>query len=241
MNLNNLLTAKKILPFILKAQSADDRKLKQLRRQLIGLLDEIGHKNFVTIAADILKNNFKVEGCNDARIPLKRIFAISLDELEEALLGKEYNLPKGHPLSALSCDHKDNIKKLKALNSKLGINGLGPLKDYYAELDSHIRKEEEILFPTVERYGMKEHPENLREEHKEFRRIITQAIEALSGSQDKSNLIEKAVAGFREKFIPGISNHIFRETFIFYPAALEFIDDAAEWENIKREFNLVSV
>ena len=229
MGINDLLIVKKILPIILKAQSADSEGLRQLRRQLIVILDEVGHKNFVTIAADVLKNNFKVEGCNDARVPLKRIFAVSLKELEMDLASQSYNLSESHPLVFLTSDHKDNIEKLKALDLSVK-NGPAKAKDfisYYKDLDLHIRKEEEVFFPVLEACGMKEHPDNLKDEHKGFREILIEVTE-------KQNL-----SRFSDKFVPDICNHIFRETYIFYPAALEFIADKKQWDKIKEGFSLV--
>lgn len=226
--MNKLVIVKKILPIILKAQTANETGLKELRQKLIKLLEEIGAKQFVSVTAEILKNNFRVEGCNDARIPLKRIFAISLEELQEVLPKKKYNLDEEHPIFILSQDHTDNIEKLKKLSNSLDKleknSSAEEIKDYYTELDLHIRKEEEILFPALEKNGMKEHPDNLREEHKGFRKIF-------------SELNEGNFAKLEDEFIPAISNHIFREAFIFYPAALEFIADTDGWEHIKKEFN----
>ena len=241
---------KKILPIIFKAQSANDDDLRLLRHGLFEILDKIGPKRFVTMAAEILKNNFQIEGCNDVSMPLKLIFAIPLEELEEELSKKEYNLPREHPLVILSEDHKDSIKKLKVLRFSLGglnlnkettpeaiNNKLKQVKDYYAELDLHIRKEEEMLFPVLEKNGMQEHPGNLREEHKGFRELLSKIIEMFKDfTTEKFDLVIEEVRKSKERFITDISNHIFRETYIFYPAALEFITDVNEWGIIKKGF-----
>ena len=251
INLNNFQVINKILPIILKSRGANDDGLRLLRHKLFEILDDIGPKRFVTIAAGVLKNNFKIKGCNDARVPLKAIFKVSLGELEEVLLNKDYGLSEEHPLSILCRDHRDNIDRLKALSSALGeikedvkherlLNVLKISKDYYAELDSHIRKEEDVLFPVLDKYGMKEHPDNLREEHKNFRQINLEAIEVLEGLvREEPNPEVAKITKFKEKFIPDISNHIFRETYIFYPAAIEFIDSADQWEEIGRGFRAI--
>jgi uncharacterized protein (DUF2249 family)/DUF438 domain-containing protein len=243
--IQDLRLAKTLANIILKAGHTNEDGLKSLRKELISILDRNGAKRFVTVAARILKNDFHIEGCNDARIPLKRIFAIPLEELEQALLDKEYRLPVEHPISILSRDHKDNIGKLKRLNCTLSeidarpakiADALKEIKDYYAELDSHIRKEEEVLFPVLDKHGMKEHPDNLKTEHKGFREVLSGTIESLQiPVSGKMGIVAEK---FRAKFVPGISNHIFRETYIFYPAALEFIKDTGEWDKIEKEFNL---
>lgn len=162
-------------------------------------------------------------------------------------------LPGEHPLAMLSTDPKDNIKKLKALRFSLGrlnLNKETPpaaikdkfkqAQDYYAELDLHIRKEEDMLFAALEGNGMREHPQSLREEHKDFREILTKIIEALKiFSPGNHDLAIEEIRKSKEKFIADISNHIFRETFIFYPAALGFITEASRWEEIREGFRRI--
>lgn len=248
MKIDTIKASEKFIDIVLKAARSDKNSSKLLRRALIGLLNKIGPKNFVTLTADILKNRLRIEGCNDVRTPLKGIFAISLGELEKAIYDKEYNLPQEHPISFLSKDHKDNVNKLKTLNSALekiskdafftkAQNEIKAVKDYYTELDSHIRKEEEILFPALEASGMKEHPESLREEHKAFRALLSEVSEGLESSTAEGfTSAIKSSKIFVEKFTPEICNHIFRETYIFYPAALEFITSDDQWEKIKEGF-----
>ena len=238
----------KFISLIHEAQGADDKKLKELRKKFIRALGIIGAKQFVTIMADILKDNFHIQGCNDARVPLKSIFNISLDELEDSLLSKDYRLPKEHPLSGLSRDHIDNIKKLKALSDifnaiqrtdsyEIIVRQKKDIEAYYAELDAHIRKEEEVFFPALEDAGMKEHPEVLKEEHKKFRQIFTDIFSFLKiPMQDDFYLI---VEKFQKEFIPAIANHVFRETYVFYPAALEFIADKEGWIKIEEGFDRI--
>lgn len=243
MNKINLSLSEQFMKLIKEAEGANNNKLRFLRKKFIFAVDKIGAKQFVTIMADILKNKFCIEGCNDARIPLKRIFAVSLDELEGALSNKEYALPYGHPVLTLSKDHKENLKKLKMLNSffeNMDAEGccnniLNKTKDYFSELDLHIKKEEEILSPLLEKYGMKEHPDNLKEEHKSFRQILSELVDVFE-KNIKNDFVDK-IQKFKDKFISDISNHIFRETYVFYPAALEFIVDKKEWEKIKEGFS----
>lgn len=241
----NLEIAGSFINLIHQAQGADGNKLKALRKQFVEAVDKIGARQFVDVMADILKDNFKMEGCNDARIPLKGIFRIPLEELEAALARKAYGLPEGHPLSELSLDHQDNIKKLSALydifkqvrrddSYKKIIGKKKDIEDYYAELDRHIKKEEEVFFPALEEAGMKEHPENLRQEHKKFRQIFSDIFAFLNNPIEAD--FQRIVESFRSEFVPDIANHVFREAYIFYPAALEFIKEDNEWTKVAKGF-----
>lgn len=241
----NPAITEKFISLIHEAQGADSDKLKELRKKFLRALGLIGAKQFVNIMADILKDNFNIQGCNDARIPLKSIFNISLDELKDSLLNKDYRLSKGHPLSGLSQDHIDNIKKLKALSDNFSaiqrtdsydalVRQEKDIEAYFSELDAHIRKEEEVFFPALEEAGMKEHPGVLKEEHKKFRQIFTDIFSFLKiPMQDDFYLI---VERFRKEFVGALCNHVFRETYIFYPAALEFIQEDSQWVAIGDKF-----
>ena len=248
MAVMNLDLARNFIGLINEARGADPAKLKALRKKFTQAVDIVGAKQFVNIMANILQDNFHIQGCNDARIPLKSIFNVSLDELSESLAVKDYGLDKGHPLSRLSQDHIDNIKKLQALNALFSplkpgdsyekiIGKKKDIEEYYAELDTHIRKEEEVFFPALEEAGMKEHPEVLKEEHKKFRQIFTDTFAFLNSP--KQNNFYATVEKFRVEFIPALSNHVFRETYVFYPAALEFIADKEEWGKISAGFSRI--
>lgn len=250
---NKILTDR-FTKIILQAQKADVEGLLGLRKKIMKAVGAFGARQFVTVMAQALKDNFNIEGCNDARIPLKRIFSISLDELDAELSSHKYNLSEDHPISILSADHKESLRKLKALRHDLGrINlnretpsekikdRLNQAKDYYRELDSHIRKEEEVLFPELEKAGMQEHPQNLKEEHKKFREVLSNVIKILEednreGQDSSIGEVDK----LKEEFISDMGNHIFRETYIFYPAALEFITKNEQWDAIKQDFKAIS-
>ncbi|OGW93242.1 MAG: hypothetical protein A3G36_01220 [Omnitrophica bacterium RIFCSPLOWO2_12_FULL_45_13] len=109
----------KFIGFIKTASTANKEELKSLRRMVVAVVETIGAKNFVTLTADILKKDLYIEGCNDMRQPLKRIFTISLEELRQDLSNDIYAGLGEHPIHLLSIDHRDNIERLAALNSSL--------------------------------------------------------------------------------------------------------------------------
>lgn len=219
---------------------------------VIAVVETIGAKNFVTLTADILKKDFCIEGCNDMRQPLKRIFTISLKELQEDLSKDIYVKLGEHPIHLLSVDHRDNIERLIALNSSLKAadnisyeeiqSKFDQFDTYRNELELHIKKEEEVLFSLLEKRGMAEHPNSLKAEHKEFKEILAEASDEFKGAiAKKLTLKRESFTKFIKEFIPAISNHIFRETHIFYPAALEFVTDKGQWDDVRKGFGLVRI
>jgi DUF438 domain-containing protein len=222
---NKILTDR-FTKIILQAQKADAQGLLSLRKRIMKAVGTFGARQFVTITAQVLKDNFNIEGCNDPRITLKRIFSISLEELEGDLSKTKNFLPKSHPIYLLSEDHRESVRKLRALD----FYKENEVNDFHKELSFHIKKEEEVLFPALEKNGMNEHPESLRNEHKEFKDMLSKIPGA--SMEEKTRL--------KEKFISAVANHIFRETHIFYPAALEFIIKKSAWDEIRQRFDSVA-
>lgn len=238
--------------FIKTASTADEGGLKSLRRMVVAVVGTIGAKNFVTLTADILKNDFCIEGCNDMRQPLKRIFTISLEDLRQDLSKDIYIKLGEHPIHLLSADHRDNIERLTALDSALdkigdvsneGLRGIhDEFNSYHNELELHIKKEEEVLFPLLEARGMAEHPDSLKKEHKEFREILAEASNVfIDAAEKRLSPKSEGFTKFKTVFIPAVSNHIFRETHIFYPAALEFVTDKGEWNDVLKGFGQIQI
>jgi len=229
----------KLRNIITKAEGAREAELKAIREELMSVIEQVGARKFVDSTAELLDEEFKIEGCNDPRVPLKKIFNISLKELEEILDGKEYSLNSDQPILDLLGEHKKDVQLIKSLKESFSRNEdevIEKIKEYYKRVDNHILKEEEALFPRLEEKGMDEHPENLREEHQEFRAKLVNYVELLQASGDG---FEEAKDGFINNFIPAMANHMFRESFIFYPATLEFISDDQEWTKIKRSFRAI--
>lgn len=242
-------TAVKLTGFIGRAVGADAAEMKQLRAMFVNTVTEMGPRNFVETMAAVLSDVLKSPGCDDVKLPLKKIFNVSLQELSENLERKHFHLPAEHPVALLNRDHSASVLQLRELDALFASmrpsdvrREMVAVKDrfdaYYAELDRHIRKEEEVLFPELSAAGMNEHPGVLKEEHKNFHRWCTDIKNVVT--HELWDSAAQVVEAWRNGFVPAICNHIFRETNIFYPAALEFITEKSEWEAIAGRFGRIS-
>lgn len=242
-------TAEKLTGLIGNAANANAEELKRLRGMFVDTVGEIGPRNFVEAMAAILSEVLKSPGCDDVKLPLKRIFNISLQELSEILEKKRFHLPDSHPISLLGRDHVESIRRLRELDAFFAsvhppdlqqkmASVRGQFNAFFTDLDRHIRKEEEVLFPELSAAGMKEHPDVLKEEHKNFRRWCADLENVVA--HKLSNNVAQVIETWRSGFVPAICNHIFRETNVFYPAALEFITAERDWKSIAERFSRIS-
>ncbi len=228
-----------IKKLITRAQGATEDELAVIRKELIGDLKKFGARTFVDTTEDLLDEEFQLEGCNDPRIPLESIFTVSLSELEDYLDRKELELTSGHPISGLFREHVTNVDRLQALKRDFEVGGgesIDKLKYYYKKLDLHALKEEQALFPKLEERGLRKYTETSREEHEVLKEDLVGVIKLVQDDDDEYRVAEKR---FTEDFIPVMSKHLFRESFILYPSASDYIQDEQEWEKLERELGVM--
>lgn len=60
--LNKILTTR-FTKIILQAQKADVQGLLDLRKKIMKAVGTLGARQFVTVTAQVLKDNFNIEGC----------------------------------------------------------------------------------------------------------------------------------------------------------------------------------
>ncbi len=168
---------------------------------------------------------------------------VHLDVFKEALDEDDINVEPWHPLHILIEEHRDILNKSKALRdvaSKIGrgkygeeeVKRLSSLIDYFELVESYFSKEENVLFPYLERHGLVQPPAIMWKEHdevRELRRKLGTAIRNLKDGQSNTN--ELAI-GISEIF----SNHIYKEHKILFPSSLKLLSEK-EWEEVRTQFD----
>jgi len=107
----------------------------------------------------------------------------------------------------------------------------------FTDADKHYVREENILFPIVEKHGITEPPaimwmehDQIREQKKNLHKLIAD-LNALSFETFKQVLwdITKSLSNL-------LSNHFYKENNILFPAAMSVVTEA-EWIDVRREFD----
>ncbi len=173
--------------------------------------------------------------------------AVFRDQLEKQKL----EVPDGHPLSILVEEHKAMLQLAEKLNAIADKMEKVTNKDYVAEelrdldhvsanlIDSekHYLREENVLFPTLEKHGITEPPaimwmdhNEIREKKKQLNRLVG-TVNDLDFESFKAELAETAKS--LNNLLP---NHFRKENNILFPTALQVITNE-EWKQSKKEFN----
>ena len=161
---------------------------------------------------------------------------------------KIQNLPEGHMIDTLQKEHEKILSfldKLEAANQRIQKMGeyrveekewedLKHITEHLIGAEPHHQREEQILFPELEKRGVFGPPQVMKKEHEDLRthkheleRLITE-ISALDFNDLKKQLDVNA------KFLVfNLRDHIFKEDNILYPTALEVITESEIWQEIK--------
>jgi len=196
----------------------------------------------------VLEQELIREGISHEEIR-KSLCDIHLEVLKDRLLAQRQEVSPPHPVHTFMQEHEmivQNLNELGSLLEKLkGINSFGEFASYgeklkdiahhLVEAESHHQREEEVLFPQLEKHDIAEPPKIMKMDHAEFRQRKKELYQIAhnpgqySFSEFKAKVIELGEYLARE-----LESHIFKEDNILYQIALQVLNQQ-EWEQVKKE------
>jgi len=183
------------------------------------------------------------------REEIRRLCDVHLAVFQESLDKQKMDVEDGHPLHTFMEEHKiflqdteelkEIVQNLKPADSpKSAQENLLRLADtaqHLAEKESHNVREENVLFPFLEKHGITEPPTIMWTEHNEMREKMKELSGIIHSSHDTAwaqfvSQLETIV----NEISDALSSHIYKENNILYPAALSAISKE-EWPMIRSE------
>lgn len=165
---------------------------------------------------------------------------------------KEENLaPAGHPIHILLEEHRVLLEfagKLRdaakgivdakdpdAFNEEL--KKLSQITEHFKASASHYLREENVLFPYLEKHGITQPPVVMWIEHDKIREIEKELFELVDkydnmAFRDFTEQLDSVSLSLADM----LSSHFDKENNILYTAALRVIEEG-EWNEIRREFD----
>jgi len=169
------------------------------------------------------------------REELLKVCDVHMAALRAALERSEPTTPPWHPVHILMEEHKhqlalaDELRKLSA-EGEAASQKLEELTQELAEAESHYLREENVLFPYLEKHGISEPPAVMWMEHDRIRGLKKRLGGALAAG-DFSEVASLALA-----LAETLAAHFAKENKILFPTALRVIGEA-EWGAIRAEFD----
>ncbi len=159
-------------------------------------------------------------------------------------------LAPGHVIHTLVSEHEmilhflDELEKLNQAAQKMAdyssnkdeVKKVMHIAEHLIGAEPHHQREEEVLFPEVEKRGVSGPPQVMRMEHEDLRRRKHELME-ISETVDKLdfNTFRKRLDATARFIVLTLRDHIFKENNILYPMALQVIPDKNSWYKMKTE------
>jgi len=230
---------KRRLKELIKALHAGARP-DEVKEEFKEVLEGIGSLEISRVEEELIEEGMPAE-------EIRRLCDVHLAVFRESLEKPRSEVPLGHPIYILLKEHElvtgfvkeitpllprvEQAQDFEAIKNEL--SRVGGILRHLQEYEKHKVREENSLFPYLEKHGVTRPPAIMWTEHEEQRKEIKEASQTLEN---------KEVLGFKEfqeKLLPQLRNlahlildHFYKEENILFPAALKLIDEP-EWREIK--------
>lgn len=185
------------------------------------------------------------------REEVQRLCDIHLAVFRETLEKAGPIAPTGHPINILMKEHnmllkfandlRNTIKEIEGIKGNISakelMNQVYSIVNHFKESESHYLREENVLFPYLEKHGITQPPAIMWMEHDQIR-AIEKTLYSLLDNHENIAFLE-----FVEKFREGtrtlaemLSSHFYKENNILFPTSLKTISEN-EWIEIRQQFD----
>lgn len=179
----------------------------------------------------------------------KSLCDIHLDVLKETLVSKRIDVSAPHPVHTLMEEHRIILDSLNQLDSvidrlkrmdsfdRLGEDEekLKELAHHLIEAESHHSREEEVLFPKLEKHGIIEPAEIMKMDHVEFKKRKQELYQTVYNPERMGfKDYKKKVIELGSYLSSELESHIFKEDNILYQIALQVLTEE-DWDEVKAE------
>jgi PAS domain S-box-containing protein len=174
-----------------------------------------------------------------------------MEVFREQLAKQKLAIPSTHPVNILMEEHKVMLElagKLGKTANKLAkigdknyvgeeLHDLEHIAEDFRDSEKHYLREENVLFPLLERHGITEPPAIMWMEHNQIRerkKQLSKLIEGYDTSDFKD--FKEQLSAAAEALNSLLPNHFFKENNILFPTALRVVTDE-EWKEARKEFD----
>jgi uncharacterized protein len=166
----------------------------------------------------------------------------------------EQNLaPAGHPIHYLMEEHKillDTAQKMANTAPKLKAHPsfeaaaaemaeIEKAVQIFRDSTNHYLREENVIFPLLDKKGFSGPPQVMWSEHNQIRDIEKVLYQLMDGARKMAYLdFANQMARAANNQAQMLANHFFKENNIVFPTAMEMLNDQ-EWADATREFGKI--
>lgn len=181
---------------------------------------------------------------------LRHLCSAHMEMLGEELEGMKADLEPAHVIRTMVSEHDSILRFLdeleranQAIQQMKSYDGarkeFGELRRLAEQLvgaEPHHQREEQVLFPELERRGVFGPPQVMRMEHEELRKRKHE-LKELAETVDKTEFgtFKTQLDAVAKFIVLTLRDHIFKENNILYPTALQVVEGADVWARMKSD------
>ncbi|MEM3641663.1 MAG: DUF438 domain-containing protein, partial [Candidatus Bathyarchaeia archaeon] len=234
---------KKILKEVIKQLHAGASP-QEVKERFKRVLESVGSLEIAKIEQELISEGI-------SREEIQRLCDVHLAVFREQLEKQKAEVAPETPINILMEEHKvlqqtleklktivDSVQKAENVDSiSQEILQLKHIAADFLDAEKHYLREENVLFPILEKHGIAEPPaimwmehNQLREKKKQFHNLV-ENYNAMNFQEFKRQLDETA-----KSLSDILSSHIFKENNILFPAAQQVVT-GQEWRDVRKDFD----
>jgi len=214
-----------------------------MKAQFKDIIEEVGPDQISKLEEELIEEGME-------RKEMHRLCDVHIQVFKDQLEKGEPLAPPDHPIGILMREHEmfkefmctlqDAAEVLRNCGTEPEAEALAKVVDIVGNLkdaEVHYVREENVLFPYLEKHGVTGPPAIMWMDHDQIREG-KKALFALvddrenMAHRDFAESLERACAELNELMV----NHFYKENNILFPTALKVIEDG-EWTDIRRQFD----
>ena len=217
-------------------------KPEELKEKFKEALKGIGPTDIARIEEELIKEGMPRE-------EIHRLCEVHIAVFKESLEREKTLASPGHPIHTLMEEHKillqfaeelkntvEEIKGAKDFDSvRENMKELSSIAKHFKESEKHYLREENVLFPYLEKHGITQPPAIMWSEHNEIRKKKGELYELLNTHRSMNfQEFTKTFGGVAIAIGDVLSSHFYKENNILFPTALKVISEN-EWREIREQ------
>ncbi len=213
----------------------DGQPLEDIKREFRSILSHVTTNEITELEEELIKEGM-------SREEVLKLCEIHMQLFKEAIEGEVTLAPIGHPIYILMKEHKlmlelvNNLKQLLTNEQSLSMEALSSMINYLKSTECHYLREENVLFPYLEKHGVTEPPKIMWMEHdkiREVKKLIFLDFEMVNDEKSSKAII--SLKNNLDELLELLSRHFYKENNILFSVAMRLIEKD-EWLMIYKEF-----
>jgi hypothetical protein len=240
--MNEQSSKKETLKEIIKRlhEGADATKIKE---EFKDLLKDTSTTEIAKVEEELIKEGMPRE-------EIHKLCDVHIALFKESIEEEKVLAPPGHPIHILMEEHKlllQFAEELKKIANKLEnkdfdsateeLKQVKQIEENLKNSESHYVREENVLFPYLEKHGITQPPAVMWMEHDKIREIKKDLYELIATHEQMN--FEHFVMDLKDRAVllaETLSSHFYKENNILFPTGLKVITEN-EWPDIRKEFD----